>query len=109
MYGNGSYIKNEHWRKVSDHFKDKIALFTKLETSMNDDTTYAGIDALDSTDSSLSRTYTQVASCAFSKGKVERRRQSLRAKLERERYERQQKLDQSFISTFRNFISSVKH
>ena len=76
---------------------------------MNDDTTYTGIDALDSTDSSLSKTYTQVASCAFSKGKVERRRQSLRAKLERERYERQQKLDQSFISTFRNFISSVKH
>jgi hypothetical protein len=109
MYGNGSYIKNEHWRKVSDHFKDKIALFTKLETSMNDDNTYTGIDALDSTDSSLSKTYTQVASCAFSKGKVERRRQSLRAKLERERYERQQKLDQSFISTFRNFISSVKH
>jgi hypothetical protein len=77
--------------------------------SMNDDTIYTGIDALDATDSSLSKTYTQVASCAFGNSKVERRRQSLRARLERERYERQQKLDQSFISTFRNFISSVKH
>jgi hypothetical protein len=76
---------------------------------MNEDTTYTGIDALDSTDSSLSRTYTQVASCAFGSGKIERRRQSLRARLERERYERQQKLEQSFINTFRNFISSVKH
>jgi len=76
---------------------------------MNDDTTYTGIDALDSTDSSLSKTYTQVASCAFGNRKVERRRQSLRAKLERERYEHQLKLEQSFISTFRNFISSVKH
>ena len=76
---------------------------------MNDDTTYTGIDALDSTDSSLSKTYTQVASCAFGNRKVERRRQSLRAKLERERYEHQLKLEQSFISTFRNFMSSVKH
>jgi len=76
---------------------------------MNDDTTYTGIDALDTTDNSLSKTYTQVASCAFGNSKVERRRQSLRARLERERYERQQKLEQSFISTFRNFISSVKH
>jgi hypothetical protein len=76
---------------------------------MNDDTTYTGIDALDTTDNSLSKTYTQVASCAFGSSKIERRRQSLRAKLERERYEQQQKLEQSFISTFRNFISSVKH
>jgi len=76
---------------------------------MNDDTTFTGIDALDSTDSSLSRTYTQVASCAYGSSKIERRRQSLRAKLERERYERQKKLEQSFVSTFRNFISSVKH
>jgi hypothetical protein len=76
---------------------------------MDNDTTYTGIDALDSTDNSLSKTYTQVASCAFGKNKVERRRQSLRAKLERERYERQQKLEQSFINTFRNLISSARH
>lgn len=76
---------------------------------MNDDTNFTGIDALDSTDSSLSRTYTQVASCAYGNSKVERRRQSLRARLERENYERQKKLEQSFISTFRNFISSAKH
>ena len=76
---------------------------------MDNDTTFTGIDALDTTENSLSKTYTQVASCAFGSGKVERRRQSLRAKLEREHYERQKKLEQSFINTFRNFISSVKH
>lgn len=76
---------------------------------MDNDTTFTGIDALDTTDNSLSKTYTQVASCAFGNSKVERRRQSLRAKLERENYERQKKLEQSFINTFRNFISSAKH
>ena len=76
---------------------------------MDNDTTFTGIDALDTTDNSLSKTYTQVASYAFGNSKVERRHQSLRAKLERERYERQKKLEQSFISTFRNFISSAKH
>ncbi len=76
---------------------------------MDNDTTYTGIDALDTTDSSLSKTYTQVASCAFGNSKVERRRQSMRARLERERNEHQQKQEQSFVNTFRNFISSVRH
>jgi hypothetical protein len=76
---------------------------------MNDDTTYSGFDARDATDSSLTRTYTQVASCAFGNSKIERRRQSLRARLERENYERLQKLENSFITTFRNLFSAAKH
>ena len=76
---------------------------------MNDDTTFTGLDEMDATDSSLSKTYTQVASCAFGNSKVERRRQSLRARLERENYERHQQLDNSFISTFRNLFSPTRH
>ena len=76
---------------------------------MKNDTTYNGIDARDATDSSLTNTYTQVASCAFGNSKVERRRQSLRARLERENYERQQQLQNSFITSFRNLFSAAKH
>jgi hypothetical protein len=76
---------------------------------MNDDTTYTGFDERDATDSSTTRTYTQVASCIFGNSKVERRRQSLRARLERENYERLQKLENSFITTFRNLFSAAKH
>ena len=76
---------------------------------MNDDTTYTGFDERDATDSSLGKTYTQVASCAFGNSKVERRRQSLRARLERENYERQQQLQNSFITTFRTLFSATKH
>jgi hypothetical protein len=35
---------------------------------------------------------------------VERRRQSLRAKLEREQYEREQKLENMFTKSFRNLL-----
>ena len=71
---------------------------------MNDDTTYTGFDEMDATDNSLMRTYTQVVSCAVGDDFVERRRQSLRAKLEREQYERDQELENSFTSTFRNLL-----
>lgn len=71
---------------------------------MNDETTYTGFDETDATDSSLMRTYTQVVSCAVGDNFVERRRQSLRAKLEREQYERDQELENSFTSTFRNLL-----
>jgi hypothetical protein len=76
---------------------------------MSDDTTYTGIDGMDATDISLNRTYTQVATCVVSNNFVERRRQSLRARLEREQFEREQQIEQSFISTFRNLFSSTKH
>lgn len=83
---------------------------------MNDDTTDNGIDKMDNTDTSLPITYTQVASCAIGgddraehRDRIERRRQTLRAKLEREAYERQKQLDNSFIQTFRNIFGSTKH
>ncbi|MDH3760087.1 MAG: hypothetical protein OEU50_03840 [Gammaproteobacteria bacterium] len=71
---------------------------------MNDETTCTGFDEMDATDNSLMRTYTQVVSCAVGDDFVERRRQSLRAKLEREQYERDQELENSFTSTFRNLL-----
>ncbi len=71
---------------------------------MNDDTTYTGFDAMDATDNSLMRTYTQIVSCAVGENMVERRRQSLRAKLEREQYEREQDSENPFTRTFRNLL-----
>ncbi len=76
---------------------------------MNEDTTNSGFNAVDTTDNSLPITYTQVASCAVGNDRVERRRQTLRAKLEREAYERQKQLENSFIQTFRNIFSTTKH
>ena len=73
---------------------------------MNEDTTLTGFDDMDLTDNSLMRTYTQVVSCVVGKNAVERRRQSLRAKLERERYEREQEIEKSFISTVRSLFRS---
>ena len=73
---------------------------------MNDDTTLTGFDDMEFTDNSLMRTYTQVVSCVVGKNAIERRRQSLRAKLERERFERERELQSSFISTVRNLFKS---
>ena len=75
---------------------------------MSDDDTNTGFDAMDSTDY-REETYTQVASCAFGNRGVERRRQGLRARLERENYERQLQLNKSFITSFRNLFSLTKH
>ncbi len=71
---------------------------------MNNDTTFTGFDEMDATDDSLMRTYTQVASCAVGDRSVERKRQSLRAKLEREQHEREQQLENMFIKSFRNLL-----
>ncbi len=76
---------------------------------MNDDTTCTGFGERDAIEINPTDTYTRVASCAFGNSKVERRRQSLRARLERENYERQLKLENSFITTFRNLLSLTKH
>ena len=73
---------------------------------MYDDTTLTGFDDMETTDNSLMRTYTQVVSCVVGNEVVERRRQSLRAKLERERYEREQELENSFVTTIRNLFKS---
>ncbi len=71
---------------------------------MNDDTTYTGFDEMDATDNSLMRTYTQVVSCAVGEKKMERRRQTLRARLEQELEAREQRLENSFTRTFRNLL-----
>ena len=82
---------------------------------MNEDTTDSGFNRVDNTDTSLPITYTQVASCAVGgervehRDRIERRRQTLRAKLEREAFERQKQLENSFIQTFRNIFSTTKH
>ncbi len=70
---------------------------------MYEDTTYTGFDEMDETDDSLMRTHTQVVSCAVGEERIERRRQSLRAKLEREQYEREQ-LETTFTRSFRNLL-----
>jgi len=69
---------------------------------MNDDTTLTGIDELEGIDDTLTRTYTQIVSCVVGRNEVERRRRSLRARLERERHERE--VQNSFISTVRNLF-----
>lgn len=75
---------------------------------MKDDTTFSVFDELDATDNSLMRTYTQVASCAVGDQRLERRRQSLRARLEREQYEReQQQLEKSFTRSFCNLLKGI--
>jgi hypothetical protein len=76
---------------------------------MSEDNTNTGFNRMDKTDNSLPITYTQVASCAIGNDRVERRRQTLRAKLEREAYDRQKLLENSFIQTFRNIFSTTKH
>ena len=82
---------------------------------MSEDNTNTGINGTDKTDNSLPITYTQVASCAIGgdrvehRDRIERRRQTLRAKLEREAYEHQKQLENSFIQTFRNIFSTTKH
>jgi len=76
---------------------------------MSDDTTIDRLEVRDTTEGNLTITYTQVASCACGNDPGERRRQSLRARLEREAYERQQQLENTFMSTFRNLFGNTKH
>lgn len=76
---------------------------------MKDDTTFTGLDSTDFSEFTGSQTeveYTQVASCAVGDGHVERRRQTLRARLEREQFERDQQIQNSFIETFRNLFTT---
>jgi hypothetical protein len=74
---------------------------------MDNDSIDNEIEEQDGTNTTI--TYTQVASCAFGPtedGMVDRRRQGLRARLERERYERELKKQKSFINTFRNLFGA---
>ena len=61
------------------------------------------------TDTNLSITFTQIASCVVGAEFIEHRRQSLRAKLERELYERKKLQQQSFSNTFRNLFGLVRN
>ncbi len=74
---------------------------------MSDDNANDKIEDLDNTDSTA--TFTQIASCAYGPtedGCVDRRRQGLRARLKRERYEYELKKQKSFINTFRNLFGA---
>jgi len=73
---------------------------------MSDEKIESAVEDPDNTSPSI--TYTQVASCAFGGDGVERRRQGLRARLERERYERELKRQKSFINVFRNLFGVGK-
>jgi hypothetical protein len=57
-------------------------------------------------DTNLTITYTQIASCVVGNNRGDARRQSLRARLERERDQRRQQLQNSFINTLRNLFRS---
>ena len=77
---------------------------------MNDEITFTAMDMKDSTDITSSKTatdFTQVASCVMSRTHKERRRQSLRAKLEREQFVRKQEVENSFITTFRSLFKNT--
>ena len=53
--------------------------------------------------------YTQVACCAVGTNHVEeRRRQGLRARLERERFERERQREKSIVNTFRRLFRPGK-
>ena len=67
----------------------------------------------DITDNRSITDFTQVASVAQGgeyQPSMERRRQSLRAKLEREKFERKKKvLSNPFLATFRNLFGASRH
>lgn len=76
---------------------------------MYQDTTYTGINKVGNTDNCQTFTDTQVASCAFGNNPADRRRRSLRAKLEREHLAHQKKQEKTFINTLCNFFSTTRH
>jgi len=76
---------------------------------MSNETGHNKSDQSENTDTNLTVTYTQIASCAVDPGFTERRRQGLRAKLERERFERKQRQQKSFGNTFRNLFGLARN
>ena len=66
-------------------------------------------DQSDNTDTSLSLTFTQVASCIVGAEYIEHRRQSLRAKLELERCEHEYRRQHSFPNTLRNLFGLARN
>jgi hypothetical protein len=70
---------------------------------------HAELDRIDIMESDLTITFTQIASCIVGAEFIEHRRLSLRAKLERERYEREQLRQHSFSHTFRNLFGLARN
>jgi hypothetical protein len=71
---------------------------------MSKDSDHDALNLGDSTDTNLSLTFTQIASCIVGAEFIEHRRQSLRAKLEREHYEHAKHRQQSFTNSFRSLF-----
>ena len=76
---------------------------------MRNVTNQGEMDRSDNTDTNLSVTFTQISCCVAGAEFIEHRRQSLRAKLERERFERNKLRKQSFSNTFRNLFGLAKN
>ena len=75
---------------------------------MTDDTNFTGRSRGDATDTNLTITYTQIASCSVGERDLQASRLSLRTKLERERLERERRTEQSFITTLRNLFCPTR-
>ena len=71
---------------------------------MSKDSDHDELNQSDNTDTHLSRTYTQIASCIVGAEFIEHRRQSLRAKLEREHFEQTKQCQQSLTNTVRSLF-----
>ena len=77
---------------------------------MSDEIKLTGMVENDGRDEASSKTvtdFTQIASCVGGKTPKERRRQSLRAKLEREQFDRDIQGDENFITTLRNLFKNT--
>jgi hypothetical protein len=72
--------------------------------SMGKNPNHEELNQSDDIDTNLSLTFTQITSCVIGAEYIEHRRQSLRAKLEREQFERVKYRQQSFSNTFRNLF-----
>jgi len=76
---------------------------------MGEITNNGELNQSDNTDTSLSITFTQIACCVAGAEFIEHRRQSLRAKLERESFERKKLRQQSFSDTLRNLFGLARN
>lgn len=71
---------------------------------MTDDRNFGSSPTGDVTNTNLTITYTQIASCVVGDPMPEASRQSLRARLERERQEHERYAQQSFVNILRNLF-----
>ena len=79
---------------------------------MNNETKSTGMNEIEGTDAVSSQTvtdFTQIASCigGNTPNPKERRRQSLRAKLEREQFDRDMQAEENLMTTLRNLFKTT--